>query len=153
MRNRERRVYYVQSQQTSSHDRSRHGGRVKGDATHYEIRPLAWSCTCAVFVSAAFNTVDSSGPDDRNIYEDTAINVEYCMNNAGEGDEDWQEASGVGWEKLGWGGLMLAAEGLPLCKHLLACVLAETWDTARGLVEDRVVEKEEMAGWAGGWGV
>jgi len=44
--------------------------------------------------------------------------------------------------------MMLGEEDVPLCKHLLACVLVERW---RG-VEERVVGREEMAGWAAGWG-
>lgn len=49
-----------------------------------------------------------------------------------------------------WGGSMLGGD-VPLCKHLLACVLAERWDGAGGLVEGREVGREEMAGWAAGW--
>lgn len=36
-----------------------------------------------------------------------------------------------------------------VCKHLLACVLAER---IGGYVEEREVVREEMAGWAAGWG-
>ena len=41
---------------------------------------------------------------------------------------------------------------VPLCKHLLASLLAERWDVIGGLVEEREVGREEMAGWAAGWG-
>ena len=62
-----------------------------------------------------------------------------------------------GWggrEKGGWGGWMLRREvdGVPVCKHLLACLLAERWNVARGVVEERSVGEGEMAGWAAGWG-
>ena len=37
--------------------------------------------------------------------------------------------------------------GVPCCKHLLACVLADRWETALGrYVDVRRVSKEEMAG-------
>jgi hypothetical protein len=40
-----------------------------------------------------------------------------------------------------------AGEGVPVCKHLLACLLAERWGTALGqYVAEREVVKEEMAG-------
>ena len=53
-----------------------------------------------------------------------------------------------------WGGLMRVEKGeeVPLCKHLLACVLAERWEMVRGMVGEREVGREEMAGWAAGWG-
>ena len=54
-----------------------------------------------------------------------------------------------GWQ---WGGLMLGEEDIPLCKHLLACVLSERWDVAGGMVEERQAGREEIAGWAAGWG-
>lgn len=52
------------------------------------------------------------------------------------------------WE---WGGLILGEEEVPLCKHLLACVLVERWDVASAMVEERGVGREEAAGWAAGW--
>lgn len=51
-----------------------------------------------------------------------------------------------------WGGLLLVGEDVPLCKHLLASLLAERWDMIGEMVEERVVGREEMAGWAAGWG-
>ncbi|KAK0508108.1 hypothetical protein JMJ35_009192 [Cladonia borealis] len=61
---------------------------------------------------------------------------------------------GQGW----WGGLMRVSKGgeggeVPLCKHLLASLLAERWEVARDMVEEREVGREELAGWAGGGGV
>ena len=58
-----------------------------------------------------------------------------------------------------WGGLLRLSNGgvakgedVPLCKHLLASLLAERWEVARDVVEEREVGREEWAGWAGGWG-
>lgn len=80
---------------------------------------------------------------------------------AAEGTEGG--AGGVGDEQADgkrWGGLMRVYEekvggrgnGVPVCKHLLACCVAEWWDGAGQMVEVRVVGRGDMAGWAGGWG-
>ena len=80
---------------------------------------------------------------------DSALNEDEMLLDAEEEDggnerleetEDWQ-----------WGGWMVEAD-VPLCKHLLACVLAEHWSVSGGMVEEREVGREEMAGWAAGWG-
>ena len=57
-----------------------------------------------------------------------------------------------GHEHEWWGGLMRGGEEVPLCKHLLASLLAERWEVAGEMVEERVVGREEMSGWAAGWG-
>ena len=44
-------------------------------------------------------------------------------------------------------GLAGAGEDVPCCKHLLACLLAERWQTVLGsYTEEREVSKEELAG-------
>ena len=49
------------------------------------------------------------------------------------------------------GGVTLG-EDVPVCKHLLACVLAERVEGLGDFVEERIVVREELAGWAAGWG-
>lgn len=66
----------------------------------------------------------------------------------GEG-EDGREEERENWR---WGGLMLGEEGVPVCKHLLACLLGERMGMGGEIVEERVVGREEFAGWAAGWG-
>lgn len=51
-----------------------------------------------------------------------------------------------------YGGLMLTQGAVPICKHLLACFLSEKSETLSAFVEERVVGREEAAGWAAGWG-
>lgn len=63
-----------------------------------------------------------------------------------EGAFEGEEAK---WE---FGGL--SADGreggaVPVCKHLLACVLGERWGVLKGYVKERSVGREEMAGLAG----
>jgi hypothetical protein len=56
-------------------------------------------------------------------------------------------------EKWVFGGVSLGAEMPPVCKHLLACVLAEKCKGVFGeCVEERKVGVELAAGWAAGWG-
>jgi hypothetical protein len=55
------------------------------------------------------------------------------------------------WE---FGGLSLdgvegAEGGVPVCKHLLACLLGERWGILAGYVKEKVVNREEMAGLGG----
>ena len=55
--------------------------------------------------------------------------------------------------EAGWrfGGLT-RGDGVPACKHLLACVIAEHCGGFEALVEEREVGVGEVAGWAAGWG-
>ena len=50
------------------------------------------------------------------------------------------------------GGTRAHAE-LPVCKHLLACVLAERCGVFAGMVQERTVSRAELAAWATGWGI
>lgn len=59
-----------------------------------------------------------------------------------------EEGESQEWEV---GGLSLGKD-VPMCKHLLACVLAERVGSFRGYVKTREVSIEEVAGWAAGWG-
>lgn len=53
-------------------------------------------------------------------------------------------------EQLSFGGFSFddaAQQGVPICKHILACLLAEKWEAALGgYVLERSVTREEMAG-------
>ena len=120
-------------------------------STSYEVRTRGWGCSCKAFAFAAFSaTAMTDGGGGYVGYGD--------WGGGGEGDGDGDEMLPDGDEEGGgesgewtWGGWM--GEGdVPLCKHLLACVLAERWTVAGGMVEEREVGREEMAGWAAGWG-
>jgi len=64
----------------------------------------------------------------------------------GTGDEG--AVGETGWR---FGGLT-RGDGVPACKHLLACVIAEHCGGFEALVEEREVGVGEVAGWAAGWG-
>lgn len=90
----------------------------------YEVRTKASNCSCPAFAFAAFG------------YEGgEEVTDPTCQRTRDEG-------------RLG--GLMLGDQ-VPVCKHLLACILAERCVGLEDCLEKRKVGREEMAGWAAGW--
>ena len=127
--------YYVRTaQQQKSFPRSSRShattATVQG-TTSYEVHLTAWNCSCPAFAFAAF-------PADAPL-EESSGNV--AMGNEGAKGE-------TGWR---FGGLT-RGDGVPACKHLLACVIAEHCEGFGALVEEREVGVDEVAGWAAGWG-
>ena len=116
------------------------------------VRLEAWNCSCAAFAFESFPgstypqaqkpwlDLDDSDSDER---EDGNIEEEDEME-AGKGVE-W-EFGGLSFDgKAGRNGR--EARKVPICKHLLACLLAERWDgVLGGYVRERGVGREEMAG-------
>ncbi|KAI1404432.1 hypothetical protein F4819DRAFT_483605 [Hypoxylon fuscum] len=144
--------YIVRSAQPAR----RHGGGSKTSATsppgpRYVVRLAAWNCTCAAFAFAAFPREDrrqetSSYVIDRPGPRPASSRPRGGAAGAGAGggveEGKWQfgALSHDGREGSGMA-------GVPCCKHLLACVLAERWkDVLGGYVEERVVGREECAG-------
>ncbi|MCJ1477351.1 hypothetical protein MMC13_006022 [Lambiella insularis] len=120
-------VYYVRSAQpTRSTTRYQY---VAGSATSYEVRLRAWNCTCAAFTFSV-------------------------LSGLGRGGQEREDAEGNGWEesKSWFGGLLMDQNGIPICKHLLACILVERSEALAGYVEEKIVNQEEAAGWGAGWG-
>ena len=68
---------------------------------------------------------------------------------AQQGGGEQREQQGGEWV---FGGVRRGRMVPPVCKHLLACVLVDRVQLFRGLVEDKVVSREELAGWCAGWG-
>ncbi|KAG9627331.1 hypothetical protein KCU64_g18348, partial [Aureobasidium melanogenum] len=121
-------VYYVRSaQQTSSNSRFKDPVAA---STHYEVRISSWSCSCPAFAFSAFPANPSTDEE--------------------HGDEEITTVEG---EEQQWmvGSLSLGKD-VPMCKHLLACVLAERGGLFEGYVKTKKVSVEELAGWAAGWG-
>lgn len=121
--------YYVRTaQQQKSFPRSRNTAAAAVQATtSYEVHLAAWNCSCPAFTFAAF---PADAPS------------EELSESVGMRDE------GAGWR---FGGLT-RGDGVPACKHLLACVIAEHCGGFEALVEEREVDVGEVAGWAAGWG-
>ncbi|PWW74833.1 hypothetical protein C7212DRAFT_36957, partial [Tuber magnatum] len=80
----------------------------------YEVRTKAWSCSCSGFAFAAFGEGDEQ-------------EVEGVEEGAG-GEDEWR-----------WGGEIRGGSP-PVCKHLVACVLAERCSEMLGghVIEKRV---------------
>lgn len=142
-------VYYVKSSSSSAQQHGRPRSRIYGGsssrsgevATWYEVRTKGWSCSCKAFAFGAFN----AGVGENGLYEEQEVDEGEMLL-----DEDDDETGNE--EEWRWGGLMVEEDDVPLCKHLFACVLVEHWGFAREMVEEREVGREEMAGWAAGWG-
>jgi len=121
-------MYLVRSaQQPSSHS-----SFINPQNTHYEVRPIAWNCSCPAFAFSAFPAP-----------QDTHTETTPPTLNSG----NYEIESSI------FGGLSLSEQGIPVCKHLLACVLAEQCPALFGEnVEARELSREEWAGWCAGWG-
>ncbi|KAJ4289615.1 hypothetical protein N0V90_010944 [Kalmusia sp. IMI 367209] len=121
-------IYYVRSAQQRS---SRYGSSVDS-TTSYEVRLKAWNCSCPAFAFSAFPPVHPEPPVP--MYDPT---------------ENVQTTEGE-WT---FGGVGMGSGVPPVCKHLLACVLAERCAGLFGsFVEEKTISVEEAAGWAAGWG-
>ncbi|KAF2028605.1 hypothetical protein EK21DRAFT_113773 [Setomelanomma holmii] len=126
-------IYYVRSAQqrssryTTSYDTT----------TSYEVRLLAWNCSCPAFAFAAFPVVHPEPPTpvlDLTAHESSPESL----------------SDNSAWT---FGGVSLGDAMAPVCKHLLACVLVEKCNGLfGGFVEERMVSVGEAAGWAAGWG-
>ncbi|KAL8702883.1 MAG: hypothetical protein Q9201_003946 [Fulgogasparrea decipioides] len=139
---RRRTVYYVQSSHQPrsrfSSTSSRSYDALAGNRQSYEVRLRAWNCTCPAF---AFASVACMGDETLVVWRDAE---EVIMKQADKGPK---ESGGSDF-----GGLLRGEGEIPVCKHLLACYLAESWSGFDGYVEEKRVGKEEVSGWAAGWG-
>ena len=123
----------------------------------YMVRLTAWNCTCAAFAFSAFPPLPAQRPasagegreaGEREVLSTAAGPESYAI--VGHGTE---EASMPGNEaSCSFGGMSIDGglnndEEIPVCKHLLACLLAERWSAALGHhIIERKVGREEMAG-------
>lgn len=107
---------------------------------YYEVRLQAWNCTCPAFVLSTFR--DSGRP----VEEDPDVRADDY-----EGMDDYH---GDRWLGGTLTRILSRNSAPPICKHLLACVLATRCGRlfGNGLQERIDVSQGEMAGWAAGWG-
>ncbi len=116
----------------------------------YHVRLDAWNCTCAGFAYAAFpsSVPTAEEPAQESRPSSTTAARQIALDGAA-GTAD--QGSPLDWS---FGGLSFdgaeggpAGDNVPICKHLLACLLAERWHAALGpYVVERRVGREEMAG-------
>ncbi|KAI0406935.1 hypothetical protein F4802DRAFT_60457 [Xylaria palmicola] len=151
--------HLVRSAQPQSH-RRHHAPTAGGQV--YVVRLESWNCTCAAFAFAAFPPLPSSSSASSFLpsMSETAAHryqilpAAASMEDAGPGDMDATTRSEDAAQTWEFGGLSTdgkdGAGGVPCCKHLLACVLAEKWGAVLGgYVEERLVGREEAAGLIG----
>ncbi|KAI1139931.1 hypothetical protein F5Y05DRAFT_380507 [Hypoxylon sp. FL0543] len=136
--------YLVHSAQPR-HPRRGHTSSEASPGLSYIVRLDAWNCTCAAFAFAAFPRGDrdqsSCVIDSPSISACFTASVDQSRGKSPR-EAEWQfgALSSDGTEGSG-------IAGVPCCKHLLACVLAERWSgLLGGYVDERVVGREEGAG-------
>ena len=135
----------------------------------YLVSLEAWNCTCAAFAFACVSELELEPepetelpPGERRVGEPGESKPEAGAGaGAGAGEEGKEERGGSERQRkrdepgpAGWtfGGMTLFdaqdhSSVPPVCKHLLACLLADKWRGALGrYVTERVVGREEMAG-------
>lgn len=114
---------------------SRKTFNIFANSTPYIVRLEAWSCSCANFAFEAYPAVTSDS--------------EQEIMEAGPLETPVHSDGGGAWE---FGGISLDGReprggGVPCCKHLLACVLADRWyDVLGQYVTEKRASKEEVAG-------
>jgi hypothetical protein len=109
-------------------------GGVKG----YVVRLEAWHCTCAAF---AFAAVQGEAVRLSWEVEPLELGAEPRGTRAETETEPEWTFGGTSLDGL------VADEGVPVCKHLLACLLAERWSAVLGsFVVERRAGREEIAG-------
>lgn len=106
----------------------------------YIVHMDAWNCTCATFAFASFPAAVPEEGENGDVTEPAA---EALAEDTAEGEDGWQLG---GMSLDGIDGEDGVGDGVPCCKHILACLLAERWEVALGgfIIEERV-GKEDMA--------
>ncbi|MCJ1307216.1 hypothetical protein MMC25_000862 [Agyrium rufum] len=130
-------VFYVRSSRPSSSRYHKHRTVDHHASLSYEVRLQAWNCSCPAFTFSVVNLINEEQQRGRK------------AKGVSEGGQERTEGKGEGWR---FGGLSRGEGAVPICKHLLACVLVERCALLRGCAEERTVSVEEAAGWAAGWG-
>jgi len=155
-------VYYVQSASSQQPHSRRTATTAKPSFHHashkpspssmyYEVRLDSWNCSCPAFSVSAFQGLRlHQGGQHSGLNPDAHLFLHPPQSNITQTPGDQHPASG--WA---FGGVATTGSGprIPSCKHILAAVLAKAAPRlfAPGVAE-RVVSREEMVGWGGGWG-
>jgi hypothetical protein len=146
-------VYLVRSAQRTKTSSSSHRSEQQTSTTSYEVRLKAWNCSCPAFAFAAL-PVDDAAAGNGHSRRDNGNEDDETAGYGLSGDQSATAAHDDGDDEIAWLGFggLTREEDVPVCKHLLACVVAERCRGFEQLVEEREVGVEEVAGWAAGWG-
>lgn len=165
---RQNHFYLVLSAQSTHHHARSHSNNTastsrysRDQSIRYIVRLEAWNCSCAAFAFSAFpgstsgtfipeleDEEEEASPIARDVLLDypEALRSERNVSRerpepGGDGDQEWSFGG------LSTDGLPGGAEGVPCCKHLLACLLAERCKgELGGYVKEVRVGREQMAG-------
>ncbi|KAH8712221.1 hypothetical protein GQ44DRAFT_689462 [Phaeosphaeriaceae sp. PMI808] len=137
-------LYYVRSAQ----QRSSRFSTSYDTTAYYEVRLMAWNCSCPAFAFTAFPAIH---PEPTIPTCDIEVQMEVgAIVDAGEKGSGTEDSNNSAWT---FGGISLGDSMAPICKHLLACVLVERCSRLFGAsAEEKRVSVDEAAGWAAGWG-
>ncbi|KAI1768882.1 hypothetical protein GGR53DRAFT_461963 [Hypoxylon sp. FL1150] len=151
--------YVVRSAQPQQTRRSKAFTTAASPSSHsgprYVVRLDAWNCTCAAFAFSAFPREVGHAY----VIESVCSKSNKARTKERERERERRRREGMvgeeGLEEEKWEFGALSVDGregsgiagVPCCKHLLACSLAERWSNVLGgYVEERVVSREESAG-------
>ncbi|KAI6091052.1 hypothetical protein F4821DRAFT_255339 [Hypoxylon rubiginosum] len=120
------------------------GSNAAASGPRYVVRLDAWNCSCAAFAFAAFPR-ESNQPQQSYVIEPASSTSKKTRKKEGERETQTEKWEFGALSADGRDGSGIA--GVPCCKHLLACLLAERWsDVLGGYVEERTVGREEGVG-------
>ncbi|KEF51317.1 uncharacterized protein A1O9_12667 [Exophiala aquamarina CBS 119918] len=135
-------VFYIQSSSAVTSTTNTRRKKQSVSATFYEVRLDSWNCSCPAFSVDAFQGLMSAG-------DDTAGERPDQLDNFLSGIHEAEE---VGW-RVGGIATLPSPGGAPICKHILAAVLARAAPMLFGTgVAESIASREQLAGWGGGWG-
>ncbi|KAE8134066.1 hypothetical protein BDV38DRAFT_171021 [Aspergillus pseudotamarii] len=116
--------------------------RPNADQKGYEVRLQAWNCTCPTFTFAAFRDL---GPK---LAGDDPPSGDISQSHHVPGMHYYPFGGSLTRRSVRW--------SYPVCKHLLACVLAVRCPALSGPSADDhdriVIGAQELGGWCAGWG-
>ncbi|KAI9803522.1 MAG: hypothetical protein M1825_001865 [Sarcosagium campestre] len=109
------------------------GGGGSENTKTYEVRTRAWNCSCAAFAFAAVHSAATAAATTASarggsLDEDKEEEEEGQAAEDGHGYDYYKDDS----EECSFGGLGRGNECPPICKHLMACVLAERLGLSQG---------------------
>lgn len=142
-------LYQVRSSQPSKWHSSRSACGTGAGTAHahaaaestYAVHLDAWNCSCAAFTFSAFpaSTSPSTSPASPYFPWDSEVSPDEEHHIPEQREQEKEET----WRYGGW----TKTSHVPICKHLLACLLVERWGDVLGTyVRERVVGREEMGG-------
>lgn len=136
-------IYQVRSSQPSKWNSSHAATRgIRTSENTYTVHLSAWNCTCAAFTYSAFPASSSS----------SSSSCPWTNNPTSSSfspyTSDSYSKKEVEEEIWNYGGPTKSSDSqIPICKHLLACLLGERWgNVLRTYIWERVVGRDEMGG-------